>query len=106
MPARRLIRKIEKMTLAEARDIARTWNGLADRGIDPAEQERQAKLDEQRRRKTTSRPWPRTGCWSWIGRFQRGLFIHTLNLRARRRIDRYPSTDIPVTATADCWLQV
>src|SRR5262249_46617712 len=52
-PARRTIGDIKSVTLAEARDKAREWITLAERGIDPAEQQRQAKIAEQRRRQAT-----------------------------------------------------
>jgi integrase len=49
-PARRTIGDVKSVTLAEARDKAREWITLAERGIDPAEQQRKAKVEEQRRR--------------------------------------------------------
>jgi integrase len=49
-PARRTIGDVKSVTLAEARDKAREWITLAERGIDPAEQQRKAKIEEQRRR--------------------------------------------------------
>jgi integrase len=52
-PSRRTIGDIKSVTLAEARDKAREWITLAERGIDPAEQQRQSKIAEQRRRQST-----------------------------------------------------
>lgn len=52
-PARRTIGDVKSLTLAEARDKAREWITLAERGIDPAEQQRKARIDEQRRRQST-----------------------------------------------------
>jgi integrase len=52
-PARRTIGDVKSVTLAEARDKAREWITLAERGIDPAEQQRQGKIAEQRRRQST-----------------------------------------------------
>jgi integrase len=52
-PARRTIGDVKSVTLAEARDKAREWITLAERGFDPAEQQRQSKIAEQRRRQST-----------------------------------------------------
>jgi integrase len=52
-PARRTIGDVKSVTLAEARDKAREWITLAERGIDPAEQQRKAKVEEQRRKQST-----------------------------------------------------
>jgi integrase len=49
-PTRRTLGSIKQLTLAEARDKAREWIALAERGVDPAEQQRKAKIEEQRRR--------------------------------------------------------
>jgi integrase len=53
VPARRTLGNAKHMPLAEARDHARDWLALAERGVDPVEQQRQARLVEQRRRQTT-----------------------------------------------------
>ena len=52
-PARRTIGDVKSVTLAEARDKAREWITLAERNVDPAEQQRQSKIAEQRRRQST-----------------------------------------------------
>src|SRR6516162_4747316 len=52
-PARRTLGSHKALTLAEARDRAREWIALAERGIDPAAQRRAAMVAEQRRRHTT-----------------------------------------------------
>src|SRR5215831_17684647 len=52
-PARRTIGDVKSVTLAEARDKAREWITLAERGIDPAEQQRKAQVEEQRRKQST-----------------------------------------------------
>src|SRR5262249_5375751 len=52
-PARRTIGDVKSLSLAEARDKAREWIALAERNIDPAEKQRKAKIDEQRRRQST-----------------------------------------------------
>jgi integrase len=53
IPTRRTLGNVKHMTLATARDRARDWLALAERGIDPAEQQRQARIVEQHRRQTT-----------------------------------------------------
>src|SRR5262249_31701668 len=52
-PARRTVGNANRLALAEARDRAREWIALAERGIDPAEQQRTAKREAQRRRQAT-----------------------------------------------------
>ena len=52
-PARRSVGDVKHLSLAEARDRARAMIDLAERGIDPAEQQRQSKIAEQRRRQST-----------------------------------------------------
>ena len=52
-PARRSVGDAKHLALAEARDRAREMIDLADRGIDPAEQQRKLKIEEQRRRQST-----------------------------------------------------
>jgi integrase len=55
VPARRRIGDAgpNGLALATAREIAGNWNRLVNNGKDPREEERKAKLEEQRRRKTT-----------------------------------------------------
>lgn len=52
-PAPRELGKVDAMTLEEAREKARAWNGLIAKGIDPAVAEEEAKLAAARRRETT-----------------------------------------------------
>src|SRR6516225_11293422 len=52
-PARRSVGDVKHLSLAEARDRARAMIDLAERGIDPAEQQRKAKIEEQRRKQST-----------------------------------------------------
>jgi integrase len=52
-PARRSVGDAKHLPLAEARDRAREMISLAERDIDPAEQQRKAKIEEQRRRQST-----------------------------------------------------
>jgi integrase len=52
-PARRALGDATKLPLAEARQRARDWLALAERGVDPKEEARQAALAAQRRRQTT-----------------------------------------------------
>jgi len=52
-PARRSVGDAKHLSLAEARDRARAMIDLAERGIDPAEQQRKAKIEEQRRKQST-----------------------------------------------------
>src|SRR5262249_28373732 len=52
-PARSSVGDAKHLSLAEARDRAREMIDLAERGIDPAEQQRKAKIEEQRHRQAT-----------------------------------------------------
>jgi integrase len=52
-PARRALGDANKLPLTEARQRARDWLALAERGVDPKEEARQAALAAQRRRQTT-----------------------------------------------------
>src|SRR5262245_24671913 len=47
-PTRRTLGKYGSMTLEQARDKARGWLALIDKGIDPAEQERAAEVERER----------------------------------------------------------
>src|SRR5262245_51998130 len=51
--ARRSVGDAKQLPLAEARGRARAMIDLAERGIDPAEQQRKANIEEQRRRQAT-----------------------------------------------------
>jgi len=52
-PARRSVGDAKHLSLAEARGLARAMIDLAEQGIDPAEQQRQEKIAEQRRKQST-----------------------------------------------------
>src|SRR5262245_30317803 len=52
-PARRALGDATKLPLAAARERARDWLALAERGVDPKEEARQAALAAQHRRQTT-----------------------------------------------------
>src|SRR3981189_1871113 len=49
-PARRALGDAGRLPLAVARKQARAWLDLVEQGIDPKDQEKQATLEEQRRR--------------------------------------------------------
>jgi integrase len=52
-PSRRRLGKVGALRLAEARDKARQWLEMIDRGIDPKEEEERARLAAERRRENS-----------------------------------------------------
>jgi integrase len=52
-PSRRRLGKVGAMKLADAREKARRWLEMIDRGIDPTEEEERGRRDAQRRRENT-----------------------------------------------------
>lgn len=52
-PTRRALGRYGVMTLEEARDKARAWHKLIERGIDPADEERRQHVEQERKQENT-----------------------------------------------------
>ena len=52
-PARRLLGRVGTLTLAEARDKARRWLALIERGVDPAAEEERARREKAEQRENS-----------------------------------------------------
>src|SRR5262245_53669448 len=89
-PSRRTLGKYGVMSLEQARDKAREWLALIDKGIDPAEQERAAEVEQERKRANSFRSvfedfaaekWSKEGKGGAVERDMRKAFLEPWNGR-------------------------